>query len=110
MYSSVLQSRLSYMLVWFLRKYRAGLHCNVATEATLQVVGANHRMPRRLPKRPGFKALLIVERWHGANSRDMPDLGISMMDDVLSDVSRITDASLLPARGQYRSGWMWRRL
>ena len=33
----------------------------------------------------------------------MPDLGISMMDDVLSDVSRITDASSLPAR-KYRSG------
>jgi methylisocitrate lyase len=40
-----------------------------------------------------------------ANSLGMPDLGISTMEDVLTDVRRITDASGLPLLVDIDTGW-----
>ena len=40
-----------------------------------------------------------------ANSLGMPDLGISTMDDVITDAQRITDACALPLMVDIDTGW-----
>lgn len=66
------------------------------TEKPLQVVGtinANHAL---LAKRAGFKAIYVSGGGVSAGSLGLPDLGISNLDDVLTDVRRITDVCDLP--------------
>ncbi|STZ63264.1 Methylisocitrate lyase [Moraxella lacunata] len=68
----------------------------VANENPLQVVGtinANHAL---LAKRAGFKAIYLSGGGVAAGSLGLPDLGISGLDDVLTDVRRITDVCDLP--------------
>lgn len=68
----------------------------VASEHPLQVVGtinANHAL---LAKRAGFKAIYLSGGGVAAGSLGLPDLGISNLDDVLTDVRRITDVCDLP--------------
>ncbi|OPH36778.1 Methylisocitrate lyase [Moraxella lacunata] len=68
----------------------------VQAEKPLQVVGtinANHAL---LAKRAGFKAIYLSGGGVAAGSLGLPDLGISNLDDVLTDVRRITDVCDLP--------------
>jgi methylisocitrate lyase len=68
----------------------------VASEHPLQVVGtinANHAL---LAQRAGFKAIYLSGGGVAAGSLGLPDLGISNLDDVLTDVRRITDVCDLP--------------
>src|SRR5450830_358375 len=68
----------------------------VASEHPLQVVGtinANHAL---LAKRAGFKAIYLSGGGVAAGSLGVPDLGITGLDDVLTDVRRITDVCDLP--------------
>lgn len=68
----------------------------VAAEHPLQVVGtinANHAL---LAKRAGFKAIYLSGGGVAAGSLGLPDLGINTLDDVLTDVRRITDVCDLP--------------
>ncbi|GAA5008901.1 methylisocitrate lyase [Acinetobacter puyangensis] len=68
----------------------------VAAEHPLQVVGtinANHAL---LAKRAGYKAIYLSGGGVAAGSLGLPDLGISNLDDVLTDVRRITDVCDLP--------------
>ncbi|MDO4441563.1 MAG: methylisocitrate lyase [Moraxella sp.] len=68
----------------------------VANEKPLQVVGtinANHAL---LAKRAGFKAIYLSGGGVAAGSLGLPDLGISGLDDVLTDVRRITDVCDVP--------------
>lgn len=68
----------------------------VKDEKPLQVVGtinANHAL---LAKRAGFKAIYLSGGGVAAGSLGLPDLGISNLDDVLTDVRRITDVCDLP--------------
>lgn len=65
-------------------------------EKPLQVVGtinANHAL---LANRAGFKAIYLSGGGVAAGSLGLPDLGISNLDDVLTDVRRITDVCDLP--------------
>ncbi len=68
----------------------------VAAEKPLQVPGAICAYHALLAERSGFKALYLSGGGVAAGSLAMPDLGISNLDDVLTDVRRITDASSLP--------------
>jgi methylisocitrate lyase len=68
----------------------------VAAEAPLQVPGAICAYHALLAERSGFKALYLSGGGVAAGSLGVPDLGISNLDDVLTDVRRITDASALP--------------
>ena len=68
----------------------------VAAEHPLQVVGtinANHAL---LAKRAGFKAIYLSGGGVAAGSLGLPDLGITGLDDVLTDVRRITDVCDVP--------------
>jgi methylisocitrate lyase len=68
----------------------------VREERPLQVVGticANHAL---MAKRVGYRAVYLSGGGVAAGSLGMPDLGISNLDDVLTDIRRITDACDLP--------------
>ena len=68
----------------------------VADERPLQVPGAVCAYHALLAQRTGFRALYLSGGGVAASSLGLPDLGISNLDDVLTDVRRITDASPLP--------------
>ncbi len=74
-------------------------------ERPLQVVGAINAYAARLAERSGFKALYISGGGVAASSLGIPDLGISTMDDVLTDVRRITDNTDLPVLVDIDTGW-----
>src|SRR3954466_10119553 len=68
----------------------------VKAERPLQVIGtinANHAL---MAKRVGFKAIYLSGGGVAAGSLGMPDLGISNLDDVLTDIRRITEVCDLP--------------
>jgi methylisocitrate lyase len=65
-------------------------------ETPLQVPGAINAYHAILAKASGFKAIYLSGGGVAAGSLGMPDLGISSLDDVLTDVRRITDACDLP--------------
>lgn len=68
----------------------------VTAESPLQVIGAINAYHARLAERTGYRALYVSGGGVAAGSLGLPDLGISTLDDVLTDVRRITDASGLP--------------
>ncbi len=68
----------------------------VAAEKPLQVIGAINAYHAKLAEHTGYKALYISGGGVAAGSLGLPDLGISTLDDVLTDVRRITDATQLP--------------
>jgi methylisocitrate lyase len=68
----------------------------VKQEKPLQIVGtinANHAL---MAKRVGYRAIYLSGGGVAAGSLGMPDLGISNLDDVLTDIRRITDVCDLP--------------
>ncbi|ATZ68611.1 methylisocitrate lyase [Acinetobacter haemolyticus] len=68
----------------------------VTNEKPLQVVGAINANHALLAKRAGYKAIYLSGGGVAAGSLGLPDLGISNLDDVLTDVRRITDVCDLP--------------
>ncbi|MBU1980555.1 MAG: methylisocitrate lyase, partial [Gammaproteobacteria bacterium] len=68
----------------------------VAAEKPLQVIGAINAYHAKLAEHTGYKALYISGGGVAAGSLGLPDLGISTLDDVLTDVRRITDSTNLP--------------
>jgi methylisocitrate lyase len=65
-------------------------------ESPLQVIGAINANHALLAKRAGFRAIYLSGGGVAAGSLGLPDLGISGLDDVLTDVRRITDVCDLP--------------
>jgi methylisocitrate lyase len=68
----------------------------VAAEKPLQVPGAICAYHALLAQRSGFKAIYLSGGGVAAGSLGLPDLGISSLDDVLTDVRRITDVCPVP--------------
>jgi len=73
-------------------KFRKALQA----EKPLQVVGAINAYHAILARASGYRAIYISGGGVAAGSLGVPDLGISNLDDVLTDVRRITDACDLP--------------
>src|SRR5260221_11891697 len=76
----------------------------VKAERPLQVIGtinANHAL---MAKRVGYKAIYLSGGGVAAGSLGMPDLGISTLDDVLTDIRRITEVCDLPLLVEFDSG------
>jgi methylisocitrate lyase len=65
-------------------------------EKPLQIVGAINAYHARLAQRSGFRAIYLSGGGVAAGSLGLPDLGISNLDDVLTDIRRITDVCDLP--------------
>ena len=68
----------------------------VRQEKPLQVIGAINAYHALLAKRAGFRAIYLSGGGVAAGSLGLPDLGISNLDDVLTDIRRITDVCDLP--------------
>ena len=83
----------------------AKLRAAVREETPLQVAGAINAYTARLAEATGFRALYLSGGGVAANSLGLPDLGISTMEDVLTDVRRITDATALPLLVDIDTGW-----
>jgi len=77
----------------------------VAGEKPLQVIGAINAYTARMAEATGFKALYLSGGGVAANSLGMPDLGISTLEDVLTDVKRITEVTSLPLLVDIDTGW-----
>ena len=82
-------------------RFRAAL----AAEKPLQVVGAIHAYAARMAEATGFRAIYLSGGGVAANSLGIPDLGITTMEDVLTDVRRITGACPLPLLVDIDTGW-----
>jgi methylisocitrate lyase len=74
----------------------ARLRAALAAEKPLQVIGTINAYHARLAERVGYRAIYLSGGGVAAGSLGVPDLGISGLDDVLTDVRRITDACALP--------------
>jgi methylisocitrate lyase len=87
--------------------YSAGarFRAAVAEEKPLQVVGAINAYTARMAEASGFQALYLSGGGVAANSLGIPDLGISTMEDVLTDVRRITEVTTLPLLVDIDTGW-----
>src|SRR5262252_10379227 len=73
-------------------RFRAALKL----EKPLQIVGtinANHAL---MAQQVGYRAIYLSGGGVAAGSLGLPDLGINTLDDVLTDVRRITDVCDLP--------------
>ena len=68
----------------------------MAAEKPLQCVGAINAYHARLAERVGYRSIYLSGGGVAAGSLGLPDLGISNLDDVLTDVRRITDVCSLP--------------
>jgi methylisocitrate lyase len=77
----------------------------VEIEQPLQVVGAITAYAAKLAEATGFKAVYLSGGGVAANSLGIPDLGISTMEDVLTDADRITNATSLPLLIDIDTGW-----
>ena len=82
-------------------RFRAAL----AAESPLQVMGAITAYAGLMAKRTGYKALYLSGGGVAANSLGVPDLGISTMEDVLTDARRIVDATGMPLLVDIDTGW-----
>ena len=82
-------------------RFRAAL----TAETPLQVMGAITAYAGLMAKRVGYKALYLSGGGVAANSLGMPDLGISTMEDVLTDARRIVDATGMPLLVDIDTGW-----
>ena len=83
------------------RKFRDA----VAVEKPLQCVGAINAYHARLAEASGYKSLYISGGGVAAGSCGIPDLGITTMEDVLTDLRRITDVTTLPVLVDIDTGW-----
>ncbi len=82
-------------------RFRAAL----SAEQPLQVMGAITAYAGMMARRVGYKALYLSGGGVAANSLGMPDLGISTMEDVLTDARRIVEATGLPLLVDVDTGW-----
>ena len=73
-------------------KFKAALQ----QEKPLQIVGAINANHALLAKRAGYRAIYLSGGGVAAGSLGVPDLGITTLEDVLTDVRRITGVCDLP--------------
>ncbi|MGE8224240.1 MAG: methylisocitrate lyase [Stenotrophomonas sp.] len=74
-------------------------------ESPLQIPGAINANHALLAKRAGFRAVYLSGGGVAAGSLGLPDLGINTMDDVLTDIRRITDVCDLPLLSDIDTGF-----
>lgn len=73
-------------------RFRAALQA----ERPLQIPGAINANHALLARRAGYRAIYLSGGGVAAGSLGLPDLGVSGLDDVLTDVRRITDVCDTP--------------
>lgn len=83
----------------------ARLRAAIEAEQPLQVVGTINAYCALLAERAGFRALYLSGAGVANASFGLPDLGITTLNDVATDVRRITAASNLPLLVDADTGW-----
>jgi methylisocitrate lyase len=78
------------------RSAGTGFRLALREEQPLQVVGAINAHHALLAKRAGYRAIYLSGGGVAAGSLGLPDLGINTLDDVLTDIRRITDVCDVP--------------
>lgn len=73
-------------------RFRAAL----AAEKPLQIAGCINAISAHIAKQVGFRSIYLSGGGVAAGSIGVPDLAITTLDDVLTDVRRITDITDLP--------------
>jgi methylisocitrate lyase len=68
----------------------------MGAEKPLQCVGTINAYHARLAERAGYKSIYLSGGGVAAGSLGLPDLGISTLEDVLTDTRRITEVCSLP--------------
>ena len=77
----------------------------VNEENPLQIVGAVNAYSAMLAEQAGFKALYLSGAGVANASYGLPDLGMTSLDDVLTDIRRITAATDVPLLVDIDTGW-----
>jgi len=83
----------------------ARLRNAVKSEKPLQVVGVINAYCARLAERAGFRALYLSGAGVANASYGLPDLGFTMLRNVLEDVRRVTATTGLPLLVDADTGW-----
>src|SRR5437660_4352859 len=88
-----------------LKSAGARLRAAVRTERPLQVAGVINAYAAILATRAGFRALYLSGAGVANASYGMPDVGITTLPNVLTDVRRITAITRLPLLVDADTGW-----
>ena len=83
----------------------ARLRAALRVERPLQVAGVIHAYAAILAKSAGFRALYLSGAGVANASYGVPDIGLTTLDDVLTDVRRITSATNLPLLVDADTAW-----
>jgi len=83
----------------------ARLRAAVAAERPLQLVGTINAYVARMAEAVGYKAIYLSGGGLAANTLGLPDLGISTMEDVATEATRICEATGLPLLVDADTGW-----
>jgi methylisocitrate lyase len=81
------------------------LRAAVVAERPLQMVGTINAYVARMAEAVGYRAIYLSGGGLAANTLGLPDLGISTMQDVTTEIGRITAASSLPLLVDADTGW-----
>ncbi len=82
-------------------RFRAAL----AAERPLQIAGTVNAFSALLAERAGFKAIYLSGAGVANASFGLPDLGITMLNDVAEDVRRVAGATDVPLLVDIDTGW-----
>ena len=82
-------------------RFRAAL----VQERPLQIVGTVNAFSALLAQQAGFRAIYLSGAGVANASFGLPDLGITMLNDVCEDIRRITGATDLPLLVDADTGW-----
>lgn len=83
----------------------AGFRAALAAERPLQIAGAVNAYAALLARWAGFRALYLSGAGVANASLGLPDLGMTSLDDVLTDARRILAAVSLPLLVDIDTGW-----
>lgn len=83
------------------RKFRAV----IGEEVPLQIVGTINAYTALMAQRVGYKAIYLSGAGVANATYGLPDLGMTTLDNVFEDASRITDACDIPLLVDIDTGW-----
>ena len=75
------------------------------TEKPLQIAGVINAYAAMMAEQVGFRAIYLSGAGVANASYGLPDLGMTTLDNVIEDASRITDASDVPLLVDIDTGW-----
>ncbi len=77
----------------------------LVSEKPLQIVGVINAYAAKLAEKAGFKALYLSGAGVANANFALPDLGVTNLTDVVTEVRRITAATTLPLLVDADTGW-----